>query len=190
MSGVAYGTGREALLDAAIHVVASHGLRGLTYRSVAAHAGVTHGAVRYHFGSWANLVEEALAWSVQRSIGDSALYAGDGRGLDGFATGLGLFVAENPHVQAFQYELALESRRRPELAEPMERVYDAYRAAVRDALIQVDIDDEDLTDLVFAAIDGIIFRQTAFGNPERTERTVSALRQVLGVFRDHLTTTS
>jgi hypothetical protein len=72
----------------------------------------------------------------------------------------------------------------------MERVYDAYRAAVRDALIQVDIDDEDLTDLVFAAIDGIIFRQTAFGNPERTERTVSALRQVLGVFRDHLTTTS
>ncbi|WP_416979825.1 TetR family transcriptional regulator [Streptomyces sp. T028] len=45
-----YGEGRDALLIAAVRVVARDGLRKLTYRAVAAEAGVTHGLVAHHFG--------------------------------------------------------------------------------------------------------------------------------------------
>ncbi|MFC7574917.1 TetR/AcrR family transcriptional regulator [Klenkia terrae] len=70
MAGVPYGTAKEALLQAAVTIAATRGLRGLTYRSVAAAAGVTHGSVRYHFGSWDALVEEALLHCVGPSIDD------------------------------------------------------------------------------------------------------------------------
>lgn len=54
---VDYGTGREALLNAAVRVVARGGLRKLTYRAVAEEAGVTHGLVVHHFGSRDALIE-------------------------------------------------------------------------------------------------------------------------------------
>ena len=67
-----YGTGREALLDAAVRVVARGGLRRLTYRAVAQEAGVTHGLVVHHFGSRDALIEEALAHAVRQSLSSSA----------------------------------------------------------------------------------------------------------------------
>jgi TetR/AcrR family transcriptional regulator, regulator of biofilm formation and stress response len=54
------GDGRVALLEAAIRVGAHQGLCGLTIRSAAAEAGVSHGLVRHHFGSRQQLVDEAL----------------------------------------------------------------------------------------------------------------------------------
>src|SRR3712207_8439845 len=55
-----YGEGRRALLAAAVHVVATRGLRHLTYRSVAQEAGVAHGLVAHHFGTRDALLEAAL----------------------------------------------------------------------------------------------------------------------------------
>jgi AcrR family transcriptional regulator len=63
-----YGEGRTALLDAAISVVSDRGLRGLTIRSVASEAGVTHGLVRHHFGSRDALIEATLVRSVELAI--------------------------------------------------------------------------------------------------------------------------
>ncbi|MGK4578743.1 TetR family transcriptional regulator [Kitasatospora sp. HPMI-4] len=55
-----YGEGREALLAAAVRVVARGGLRNLTYRAAAKEAGVTHGLVVHHFGAaereWARML--------------------------------------------------------------------------------------------------------------------------------------
>lgn len=183
MAGVEYGTGRQALLDAAIRVVAAQGLRGLTYRSVAAEAGVSHGSVRYHFGNWASLVEDTLAYTVQRSI-DAAELESDQPGFAGFAAALAASVAEDPAAQAFQYELALEARRRPELVAPMKRVYDSYRSAVRNALAHNGIDDASLGDAVFAAMDGLVFSQTVFGDQEQTQRALAALRSLIGAYQN------
>src|SRR5438552_12981604 len=83
-----YGAGREALLDAAIRVVARRGLRHLTYRAVAAEAGVTHGLVAHHFGSRDALLLAALRHSVQRSIEVTSLRPEGGSAEDfiqGFA---------------------------------------------------------------------------------------------------------
>ena len=181
MGGVAYGSGRQALLDAAIRVVSAQGLRGLTYRSVAAEAGVSHGSVRYHFGDWATLVEEALASCVERSVADAEL-SSDEPGFGQFASGLVSLVSANPDAQAFQYELTLEARRRPELRPVMERVNDIYRDAVQRELARNGLGDRALAELVFVTIDGLVFHQTAFGDDERTERAVAALRALLSAY--------
>ncbi|MEV4645525.1 TetR family transcriptional regulator [Saccharopolyspora sp. NPDC049357] len=181
MAGVAYGTGRQALLEAAVRVVAGQGLRGLTYRSVAAEAGVTHGSVRYHFGDWATLLDAALTYCVQRSV-EGAELSSPGEDFNTFASGLVSLVATDPDAQAFQYELTIESRRRPELRPVMERANDLYRAAVRRELARHGLDDPDLAEFVFVAIDGLVFHQTAFGNTDRTERATAALRALLKTY--------
>ncbi|MEU1516411.1 TetR family transcriptional regulator [Streptomyces sp. NPDC005811] len=172
-----YGEGRDALLTAAVRVVARDGLRKLTYRAVAAEAGVTHGLVAHHFGSRDTLLEEALRWCVTRSIETSSLVPASGR-LEDFAATLADFIADDPDLQAFQYELKLESNRRPELRRHVDMLYDAYRDAVREALACFDVPQE-MTEIVFAALDGLVFHQVTSDGPARTEEGVAALRRLL-----------
>ena len=120
-----YGTGREALLNAAVRVVARGGLRKLTYRAVAEEAGVTHGLVVHHFGSRDALIEAALEHAVRTSARTSSLEPGTGDIAD-FAAGLADMVTREPAMQMFQYELMLESRRRPELLPQIRALYDEY----------------------------------------------------------------
>ena len=173
-----YGKGRSALLEAAIHVTARKGLRGLTYRSVADEAGVTHGLVAHHFGSRDALIEEALNYAVDTSVSQSRLESQDA-GFEGLAAELQRSVAENPEIQAFQYELILESRRRPELLPLVEKIYDAYRLSVVEELKRNAIADPALAHLVLAATDGLVLQQLAFGRPERTETSLKILRSLL-----------
>ncbi|WP_430378826.1 TetR/AcrR family transcriptional regulator [Streptomyces sp. B1-3] len=176
-----YGEGRGALLEAAVRVVVRGGLRKLTYRAVAAEAGVTHGLVAHHFGSRDTLLEEALRWCVARSVETSSLVPDSGR-LEDFAATLADFVAADPDLQLFQYELKLESSRRSELRHLVDLLYDAYRDAVRDALACLDVSQE-MTDIVFAALDGLVFHQVTSGAPDRIDESVAALRRLLAAHR-------
>lgn len=56
---------RARLLDAALTVVAEHGVVHATSRQIAAAAGVNLQAITYHFGSKDDLVAEALAHAVE-----------------------------------------------------------------------------------------------------------------------------
>jgi AcrR family transcriptional regulator len=179
--GVTYGTGRQALLEAAIRVVAAQGLRGLTYRSLAAEAGVSHASVRYHFGDWSTMLEEALTYCLESSASDDVL-ASTGPGFEGFAESLVAMVTQNPDLQAFQYELNLEARRRPELRGLMERVDESYRDLVRRELARHGLDDPDLAEAVYMTLDGLVLHQTIFPDPARTGRALDALRRLLGTY--------
>ncbi|MGJ5832429.1 TetR/AcrR family transcriptional regulator [Streptomyces ossamyceticus] len=161
--------------------MARGGLRKLTYRAVAAEAGVTHGLVAHHFGSRDALLEEALRWCVARSIEASALVPASGR-LEDFAATLADVIAADPDLQAFQYELKLESNRRPELRRHVDLLYDTYRHAVREALACFRV-SPDLAEIVFAALDGLVFHQVTSGAPGRTEEGVDALRRLLAAHR-------
>lgn len=183
MRRVEYGTGRQELLEAAIHVVAAQGLRGLTFRSVAAEAGVTHGAVQYHFGSWDNLVAEALGFAVKRSI-DTAGLPSAGPGFENFAGDLIASVAADPELQAFQFELSLEARRRPELLPIVAEGYEAYRSAVHEALVAGGLSDPTLSEMIVVALDGLVFQQTVFGDVERTRKALLALRTMLAAYAE------
>jgi AcrR family transcriptional regulator len=175
-----YGEGREALLNAAVRVVARGGLRKLTYRAVAEEAGVTHGLVVHHFGSRDALIEEALAHTIRTSLSTSALEPGTGKVAD-FSTGLSDMVTADPGTQAFQYELLLESRRRPELLPQLRALYDEYFEATRRELNRMlpAGADQAMTRLVFAALDGLVLHQLVLGEPEVTDAALEQLRALL-----------
>jgi AcrR family transcriptional regulator len=163
-------------------VVARGGLRKLTYRAVAEEAGVTHGLVVHHFGSRDALIEEALAHTVRTSLNTSALETGTGRIAD-FSAGVSDMVSSDPDTQAFQYELLLEARRRPELLGHVRGLYDEYFDATRRELSRIlpKEADEGLTRLVFAALDGLVLHQLVFDEPQTTEAAIARLRTLLGL---------
>jgi AcrR family transcriptional regulator len=175
-----HGGGREALLRATVHVVARDGLRGLTYRAVANEAGVANTLVAHHFGTRDALLQAALEWAAEQSIGISLLEPATGDLAD-FAAGLAELVDADPGMQAFQFELALEARRRPELMPAIERMYGSYMEATRRELMRLGLDEpsDDLARAVFALLDGIVLQQTLFGDAAATAAVVERLRGLL-----------
>jgi AcrR family transcriptional regulator len=174
-----YGQGRKALLAAAVRVVAAEGLRNLTYRAVAREANVTHGLVAHHFGSREALLDAALQYSVDNSVASITTRPGTGD-IDAIFAGLMQMVTDHPDDQAFQYELILESRRRPALRPHVESLYRTYRQALREELAHGGIDVDDATAHVFiAAADGLIFQQITLGHRDFNEAALAQLRRFL-----------
>ncbi|WP_240930520.1 TetR/AcrR family transcriptional regulator [Isoptericola sp. BMS4] len=153
-----YGEGKEALLRATVRVVATKGLRGLTFRAVAEEAGVTNTLIAHHFGSRDNLLAAALDWSADRSIAaaDLSEYATDAAA---YRAALVENVLSDPDVEIFQFEMILESSRRPELQPAIRGLYRRYvadLAAGRALLRQPGTDALDLA--LFAALDGLMLQ--------------------------------
>lgn len=174
-----YGEGRQALIDAAIRIVATSGLRGLTYRAVAAEAGVTQGLVAHHFGTRADLIQATLEHTASQSIERSELKPASGR-LDDLARDLSKRIRDEAEVEAFQFELALESRRNAALAPAAQGIYRRYIEATADALESVGVvASPDLARVVFAALDGLAFQQLLFNKPAATDKAIAALIDAL-----------
>lgn len=178
-----YGEGRQALVAAAIRVVGRSGLRGLTHRAVAAEAGVTQGLVAHHFGGRQELLRAALQEAFSRSIERSSLDPASGQ-LEDFAGELSTRAAEAADEEAFQFEVTLEARRRDDLIADARALYDAYHDATADALAHVGLpsDDPDLVRAVFATLDGLVFQQLLYGEPERTDRSLRILREMVRAY--------
>lgn len=178
--------GRRALTDAAISVVAEVGLRGLTYRAVAKAARVSYGLVSHHFGSRDALISEALASTIddiERATFDRA------RSLEDFADEWPSFIAEHQDLLAFQYDLTMEARRRPELMPDIQKMYGQVFATIQARLSEFGVvgDDEEgeaIARFATAALDGMILQQMAFGDPAQTERSIKLLQRVLAALRD------
>jgi AcrR family transcriptional regulator len=175
-----YAEGRDALLDAAARVVARDGFRGLTYRAVAQEAGTTHGLVSYHFRSRDRLIHETAMKARREAIEGSALEPASDR-VEEFADHLSQLAADAPEGQLFQFELALEARRRAELEPEIHALYEEYYAVTARALAAIGIADPSpaLVRLVFAALDGLTLQQLIFGRPADTEAAVAELQAVL-----------
>lgn len=174
-----YRQGREALLDAATHVIAKRGFRGLTYRAVAEEAGVTHGLVSYHFGSRDRLIHETIAHVSAAAMHDSELAPPSGQ-LEDFAGRLSQLVSTTPDGQAVQFELALEARRRAELLPEIRELYGRYFAVVEETLGRLDVDASPaMARLIFAAVDGLTLQQLIFDRPEETDEALALLRRLL-----------
>lgn len=175
-----YGEARQALLKAVVTVVSRVGLRGLTYRAVAAEAGVSHGAVSLHFGSRDRLVEEALRSTADRAVSLASLESGEGE-VDALFDDVTAAVDADEDSFAFQFELALESRRDPELRRPNEELYDLYRRAIRNELTRSGVRrDAALDRLVLAALEGLILQQiVGVADRDEVDRSLARLRRLL-----------
>jgi TetR/AcrR family transcriptional regulator, regulator of biofilm formation and stress response len=176
-----YGQGREALIDATIRIVAAHGLSKFSYRAVAAEAGVTHGTVQHHFTNLDELLEAALAYCVEISLATGSLDNESGS-IDDWATQIGAGVRATLDAQVFQFELVLQSRRRPQLRPHIDRYYENYRAATRKSLRSLGLPhDLHTVDVVFSAIDGLVFRAVTLGGDDlvNLDGQIDRLRQLL-----------
>jgi AcrR family transcriptional regulator len=176
-----YGKGRDALITATIHIVAVQGFRKLTYRAVAQEAGVTHGTVQHHFANLDELLEAALEHCVKVSLDGSSQPPESDR-IDDYVATLGDSVRNTLDEQVFQYELVLESRRRPDLRPHIDRYYENYRAATRASLQRMGLPhDIHTVDVIFSALDGLVFRAVALGGDD-----LNALDAQLDRLRDIL----
>jgi AcrR family transcriptional regulator len=177
-----YREGRDALLDATVRVVAKHGLRGLTYRRVAEEAGTTHGLVSYHFKSRDALIHEAVAKASRAAVDRSLLNPPTHR-VEDFVRDLPELVAHEADAQAFQFELAIEGRRRPNVSAEMRAAYEEWLAITRDSLahLGLTVDVSVAARLAFAAIDGLTLQQLIFEDPRQTREAVELLQDLLGM---------
>ncbi len=173
---VAYGEGRQALIVAAVSLVAREGLTKLTYRSLAKEANVTHGTIQHHFNSLDEVLEEALNYALEVTL-PTITEVEDGNDFYGHLVDV---MREKPDVQAFQMEMILEARHRPRLAAYVKHIYRIYHHYTAASLATMGLgEDEELTQLIQAVGDGIIFQFIALG----PEQAATAEAQVRGFSR-------
>ncbi|GAA4489850.1 TetR family transcriptional regulator [Microbacterium panaciterrae] len=158
---VSYGEGRNLLVASTVAVVSEKGLRGLTFRAVAARAGVNNSLVAHHFGTRQALLAAALEWAVEQSIESTGLLALGSE--EAFADALLASITDRPELQAFQYEMILEARRDPLFRADVARLYDRYQSFMEESLRQAGMsgDVRSMARRVFATLDGVVLQHIA-----------------------------
>lgn len=180
-----YGEGRDALLRATVAVVARGGLRALTYRAVAQEAGVAHALVRFHFGSRDALIVAATEYSLPEAIRVGGLES-TSTNVDDYAAGLEQVITSEGDLMAFQYEVILESRRRPELRPAVRDLYATFWKTASEDLRHRGVNaDDSLGVLVFAALDGLVFQAVSMDDPDAAVAALAQLRTLLALARKY-----
>lgn len=170
-----YGSGRQRIMEAATEIVLHEGLRGLTFRAVGEQAGVSNSLIVHHFGTRQNLLEETLMWTLEESIGltQLPLFVND---PEAYVTAFfDLLTAEMP-VVVFQYQMILESQRKPMIREPVRMLYEQYVDELV-GIIQLSTAtkiDEDSGRFIFATLDGLMLQYVAGVERERVESSLLA----------------
>ncbi len=173
--------GRQGLVEAAVRVVSRGGLRTMTYRSVAAEAGVSHGLVRHYFGNLDELIVVAMEDVMTRTMESGGMLSSSSSVAD-FLMDLEESVERDAESQAFISEMVVEARRQPRLRPLVGHMYEAMRASTQVQLDQRGLsNDAVLAALVFAALDGLVFQQLALDDPDTTRRALERLREVLAI---------
>ncbi|GAA4075915.1 TetR/AcrR family transcriptional regulator [Nonomuraea soli] len=118
----------EVIADAAITVLADHGMRGLTHRAVDEAAGLPAGSTSNLARSRAALLELALEHltALEEQALAEALGAGGSELPELMAAALLVQIRDRRRTLA-RYELALEANRRPELRAVYNRVGARFR---------------------------------------------------------------
>lgn len=109
---------REAILEAALEIIAETGVAGTSHRAIAERAGVPLGSTTYYFPTLSALVTEALERVSQRLRELMRVWAekvGDGSNLAADLARLAHeYVTDRPRA-LLEYELYLAAARSPEL---------------------------------------------------------------------------
>lgn len=153
---------REALLEAGIVCLREHGFGGTRARDLASTAGVSLGAIRYHFGSTEGLLNEAVAECARRW-------------LDGFQASMAETTNKTAELdrmtadayQAFDANRALivgfmeafaHAQRSAAAREQLAGMYDELRQGILAVLGHTGRDAESVASLMIALIDGLMLQ--------------------------------
>jgi DNA-binding transcriptional regulator YbjK len=174
---------RSEILDAALHVLAEHGMRGLTHRAVDAAAGIATGSTSYYFRSRSALVTGCVERLLEIDLaveGAAAAAVDDVTGLVDVlvATGVALAVTER-HRTLARYELSLAAVRDPELRARMVRAGDVLRARGAAALGALGaVDPDRAAEELMAVLDGLVLTALVRG-PREPAALAAAMRPVV-----------
>lgn len=179
---------RGRLLHAALSIVGSEGLRGLTHRRIEDEAGLARGSARYHLGTNDQIIAATLEHAVLRDIRiNEAVLAKVGfRSLAGSTTSFPEILAallsaylEDPAALRVRYELLLEATRRPSLQAEAQRWRAQFVSTSELALTAAgQADAHTVAVLLVACMDGLAFDALITGRtnaPELAERAAAAL---------------
>lgn len=172
-------TNREALLESALASLQDKGYADTTAREVATRAGVSLGAIGYHFGTMQELLDAALAEGVRRWFGPLIGYLSELQTLPAFEhlgqvleRLLDTLSRNRPLVIAY-FEAMLRAERSPGVRAALAVEFHELRAALTGGIEQalarhprfVSPDPETAASLIMATFDGLIIQWLL--DPER-----------------------
>jgi DNA-binding transcriptional regulator YbjK len=134
---------RDALVRAAVALLAEGGVRAITHRAVATRADVPLAATTYYFESIQHLTEEALRVHVEERIAElqslAAAAASGSRSADEVAQRfVSALLARDRAATIAQFEVYLEAARNPAFQQTVAEALDAFEDLARATLVALD----------------------------------------------------
>lgn len=148
---------RDAIADAAIQLVATRGLRGLTHRAVDAEAGLPPGSTSYYLRTRQALLGACLDRLLALDEGAILHASPDVPATDVLVAAVVRIARDRPGSTIARYELALEATRQPALRALRDRQAIRLRATLARVLDGAGIPDSERTSWPIAAmLDGLL----------------------------------
>jgi DNA-binding transcriptional regulator YbjK len=172
---------RGAIADAAIHLVATRGLRGLTHRAVDAEAGLPSGSTSYYLRTRAALLTACVNRMLERDLARGSELPAD-LDLEELLVGMVLnLVRDRPDDLIARYELSLEASRQPELRDAIVQGGRRLREGLAELLTALGVPDAATVAWPVAAMmDGLLYDRIAgAGSVMSPEAYESAVRRTL-----------
>lgn len=174
---------RTEILDGALHVLAEHGMRGLTHRAVDASAGIPQGSTSYYYRSRSALIAGCidrileLDFAVEAPVVSSV---GDVRALVDVSVDVAVSLATTQRYRTLaRYELSLVAMRDPQLRAKLVQAGNTLRAFAADVLRGLGATDAARSaEELAATIDGMVFTALVRG-PHEPAALAAALRPAL-----------
>ena len=171
---------QDAIADAAIHLVATRGLRGLTHRAVDAEAGLPPGSTSYYLRTRNALLTACVNRMLTRDLTVVPPAGADAIELM-VAMTLGL-ARDRPDDLVARYELSLEASRQPELRAAIDEGGRQLRAMLGQFLAGLGVPDPEAAAWPVAAMmDGLMYDRVAgAGSTLSPEAFEAAVRRSVG----------
>jgi DNA-binding transcriptional regulator YbjK len=186
-----HGERHNLIADAAISVLAQQGSRGLTHRAVDSHAGLPEGSTSNLFRTRGALIEAVLDRHVERELEllDAVRRNLPEKGIDsdyvaaltsGFIEAT--VAADSSDLAACRYELFLEVRRTPELAERLAKVRASFEQLGSVLLSEIGIENNPSAATAVVAlldgltVDGIFHPESCLTHEQRLAHITSFLK--------------
>ncbi|MCU1680529.1 MAG: transcriptional regulator, TetR family [Amycolatopsis sp.] len=175
---------RDALLRAAVELIAEGGPQAITHRAVAARAGLASSTAGYFFASIDDLAAEALLAYTEREIDDYLSFAREAAGdLERLLDVVG-HRAVDPRLALAQVSIYLEARRNPALRQPVSEAVDRFRHSTEEVLRSVGFPHADTASPAFVALlDGFMLQHLAKpDDPPTADELIAAIRALFTGF--------
>lgn len=166
---------KQRILQSTLQIIAAHGFRSVTHRSVAHKAGVSLSATNYHFGNIDQMLYEAMAHYVTESIDRYSSAFENIQGEEQLIQAVMLIITEVPRDNldvTILYELYAQASRDPRYRTLVQRWQETTMT-----LLSSHCSQEELEHLA-AVWEGLIFLRKIADYPippERIRKTIQSI---------------